>query len=73
MIKRVHDMGGAGNKSLSVALGRFDTYAKYTLGYWDFCGAEVIVRAMGFHASDLKGDPLIYDARLPGEIGRAHV
>ena len=63
MIKRVYDMGGAGNKSLSVALVRIEAYAKYSLGFWDFCGAEVIVRAMGCHASDLSGDPLIYDAK----------
>jgi fructose-1,6-bisphosphatase/inositol monophosphatase family enzyme len=56
-------MGGAGNKSLGVALGRIDVYAKYSLGFWDFCGAEVIVRAIGCHASDLSGDPLIYDAK----------
>lgn len=61
----MHDLGGAGNKSLNVALGRIDAYAKYSLGFWDFCGAEVIVRAMGCHASDLNGEYLIYDGKSP--------
>jgi fructose-1,6-bisphosphatase/inositol monophosphatase family enzyme len=65
MIKRVYDMGGAGNKSLSVGLARIDAYAKISLGFWDFCGADVIVRAMGCHASDLNGNPLIYDGKGP--------
>lgn len=51
----IGDMGGAGQKSLRVALGHLDCYLSQGLDFWDLCGAEVIVRAVGGQVTDFKG------------------
>jgi fructose-1,6-bisphosphatase/inositol monophosphatase family enzyme len=53
-------MGGAGNKSVHVALGRIDCYISKGLDCWDMCGCEPIVKACGGFICDFNGDPIKY-------------
>ncbi len=54
-------MGGAGHKCVRVALNDIDCYISQGLDFWDVCGGEVIVKALGGHVSDYIGNPLIYE------------
>ena len=56
----IGDMGGAGHKSLRVALGPLDCYLSQGLDFWDLCGAEVIVRAVGGQVADFDGEAIRY-------------
>ena len=62
----IGEMGGAGNKSLRAALGHLDCYLSQGLDFWDICGAEVIVRAVGGHVTDFKGEPIRYIEGVEG-------
>lgn len=58
-IKRI---GGAGNKCLNVATLNADAYVHPTLGlkYWDLCASEVLIKAMGGLATNIKEERLTY-------------
>ena len=58
-IKRI---GGAGNKCANVALGTVDTYMHPSPGlkFWDLCASEILVKAMGGIATNLKEERLTY-------------
>ena len=44
---KVQKCGGAGNKSVYVAIGRLNGYFLHYMNYWDLCGGEVLVKAQG--------------------------
>ena len=58
-IKRI---GGAGNKCANVAVGTVDTYMHPSQGlkYWDLCASEILIKAMGGYATNLKEERLTY-------------
>lgn len=58
-IKRI---GGAGNKCLNVASGNVDAYLHPSVGlkYWDLCAPEVLIKAMGGFATNIKEQRLTY-------------
>ena len=58
-IKRI---GGAGNKCASLALGKVDSYIHPSPGlkYWDLCASEILIKAMGGYASNIKEERLTY-------------
>jgi 3'(2'), 5'-bisphosphate nucleotidase len=68
-IKRI---GGAGNKCANVAVGNVDSYIypQYGLKYWDLCAPEVLIKAMGGYATNVKEEKLTYfpetDRRIAG-------
>ena len=53
-------LGGAGNKCLHLAYESIDSYMNAYLDFWDLCGGDVIVRAVGGHSSDFDGNLLSY-------------
>jgi 3'-phosphoadenosine 5'-phosphosulfate (PAPS) 3'-phosphatase len=70
-IKRI---GGAGNKCASLALGKVDSYIHPSPGlkYWDLCASEILIKAMGGYATNVKEERLTYfpqnDRKLAGLI-----
>ena len=58
-IKRI---GGAGNKCINVAIQNADAYIHPTFGlkYWDLCASEVLIKAMGGFATNIKEERLTY-------------
>lgn len=58
----IRRLGGAGNKCSNLALGRVDTYMhpSYGLKYWDLCAPEILIKAMGGYATNLKEQKLTY-------------
>ena len=52
---------GAGNKCSYLIMGELEVYFALGLSYWDICGPEVIVKAMGGCATDIFERPLFYD------------
>lgn len=67
-IKRI---GGAGNKCANVATGTVDTYMHPSPGlkYWDLCASEILIKAMGGLATNLKEERLTY--ALGGNVNLA--
>lgn len=59
-------LGGAGNKVCRIALSEVDSYVQPApgLGFWDLCGPEAIVRAMGGLCTDFNGKRLLYHPSL---------
>ena len=70
-IKRI---GGAGNKCANLALGKVDSYIHPSPGlkYWDLCASEILIKAMGGYATNVKEERLTYfpqnDRKLAGLI-----
>ncbi len=52
---------GAGNKCSYIIMGELEIYFSLGLSYWDICGPDAIVKAMGGYVTDLLLKPLIYD------------
>jgi 3'-phosphoadenosine 5'-phosphosulfate (PAPS) 3'-phosphatase len=61
-------IGGAGHKITKIAFGETEAYVSPDpgLGFWDICGPEVILRAVGGVATDNSGDLLVYDQQKHG-------
>ena len=57
-------MGGAGNKVNRIALNEIDAYCQPTAGrkFWDLCGPESIIRAMGGVTTNINGQRIKYDS-----------
>jgi len=55
-------LGGAGNKIAKIVLQEIDAYVnpRGVLSFWDMCGPEVLIRAMGGKVTNLDGQKLDY-------------
>ena len=58
----IQRLGGAGNKCANLALGKVDAYLHPSMGlkYWDLCAPEILIKAMGGYATNIKEERLTY-------------